>query len=289
MQRWQVVTITLLLFLSAQGIEWTRQTEISLLVSIVRSERTKEMLLHVPVTFGLGWKHPCILIMPDDPQGIAAKILRALSLTVRSNPAVALNSTDRHQRFLGVLALVEPGVTPAAITDSIPALRLALEDADPDIRNLAIVALTEANAITIHELQRRLNDPQTRVTAARAADRLGKKSKPIAAELLKFALHESQVCPYVTIDSILNGVGIAPQVAVAVFREELKIGLDNNAKLEAIERLGAMGSVAMPAIPALELIIVNNSNNPDGSAISQHVAAIRSIQCIKATCPPLLP
>ena len=282
MKRRQVIMLTLLLFLTAQGIEWTRQAEISLLVSIVRSEQNRPMLV-------LGWKHPCFLIAPDDPQAIAANILKALSLTVRSNPAVALNSTDRHQRFLGVLALAEPGMTPAAITDSIPALRLALEDADPDIRNLAIVALTEANTITIPELQERLNDPHTRITAARAANSLGKKSKPIAVELLKFALHESQVCPYVTIDSILKETGIEPQVAVAVFREELKIGLDNNAKLEAIERLGEMGLVAMPAIPGLELIIVNNSNNPDESTRQHHEEAIRSIQCIKATCPPVSP
>jgi hypothetical protein len=285
MQRRQVIRLILVLGLAAQGIEWTRQTEISLLVAIVRSKQTEQMLLGgTPVTFGLGWKHPCFLISPDR----SANILRILSSTVHSNPAVALNSTDRHQRFLGVLALVEPDVTPAAMTDSIPFLRLALEDADPDIRDLAIVALTKANAITIPELQEHMNDPQTRITAARAAERLGAKSQPIAAELLKFALRESQVCPDVTIDSIFERVGIEPQVAVAVFREELKSGSDVNGKLAAIERLGEMGRVAMPAIPELEFI-VDNSNNPNGSATEHHVAAIRSIQCIRAVCPPLLP
>jgi hypothetical protein len=200
MRRQRVIILSILLVVAAHSIEQIRQREISWIVSIVRSDRTEKMLLGgTPVIFTLGWKHPCFLILPGDRVAIAANMLRTLSSTIRSNPSAAINSTDRHQRFLGVLALAELDLHPVNTIDSIAALRLALKDADPDIRNLAIVALTEAKAITISELQAQMHDPQTRITAARAASRyLGKKSKSLAALVQNVALHESQICPYVT-------------------------------------------------------------------------------------------
>jgi hypothetical protein len=287
MKRNRFITFIIILVIALQGFKWFRQKEISFLVSIIRSEIIREYLFHgTPPIFSLGFSHPCFAIGPDDLGMIAANLLKILSSTISSDPATALKSIDKNQRFLSVIALSELELNSKIKTAAIPALHSALKDSDPEIRNLAIVALYQMNAITIPELRDGLSDPETRITAARAARMLGIKARPLAPELLKVALYQSYVCPYVTIKDVTEKIGIKPTQAVFIFRKGLQSS-EYVVRTIAIKTLAEMGSVAMSAIPALEAVITN-SDETDPYLHDSHLRneAAYAIQCIKHRCPP---
>jgi hypothetical protein len=277
--KWKLVPIISLVSLMVlHSIERVRQKEIVLLVAIIRSDIVQKRIFHgTPPAFSLGFRHPCFIISSDDPSMIAANLLKKLSSTV--TPAIALKSTDKNQRFLGAIALSELELTPNIKTEAIPSLRLALKDSDPEIRNLAITALSRLDTITVNELRSGLHDPRTQITAARAAIDLGSKARPVVQEVLKFALYKCNVCPYVTIKIVKERIGIEPAMAVFVFRQGLKYP-DHIVRTVAINELAEMGSIANPAISDLKTVIANKNET------ELHDSAVRAIQCIKGRCPP---
>jgi PIN domain nuclease of toxin-antitoxin system len=289
------ITLILAIFIAVESFEWTRKKEIIFLVAMIRfsfrkaspTNIARQYLFHgTPLSFSLGFKHPCFLIDPNDPVILAVNLLKTLSPTVSSDLTAALESTDRNQRFLGAIALSELELKPDVRAAAIPSLHLALEDSDPEIRDLAIVALSRSDALTVTELRDRLNDPMTRITAARAARNIGSKARPVASTVLKIALEESDVCPYVTIEDVTEKIGIEPELAVFVLRQGLK-NPKYAVRQEAIERLAQMGAVATPAIPDLEAIVANR-NKADPSLDDPHLRddAAHAIQFIKGRCPP---
>jgi HEAT repeat protein len=253
------ILCSIVLMLLAQGVEWIRQTEMTLLVALIQSDAME----------GLGYKSPCIL--PSNHQNNMANFLKMLSSTVSSAPTTALKSQNKTQRFLATVALAELDFDQKAA--AIPVLKSALQDVDSNIRVLAFKSLSKMNAITIPEIRDGLRDRSTLRAAANAARKLGRKARPVAPELLRMSV-EDMVCPNVGTEYVLQNIGIEPAIAVDIFRDGLKHP-QMGTRSTVIRHLAEMETMALPALPELEAILAN----PRDSRIHDNAAdAIRRIR-----------